>query len=88
MAEEGQCIVCGELASEGSSSICHSCGKRYHLNERNDTAGKDCGAVWIDEQYLALRFACQRCLDAEAPKPDPPRARRPRIGQRRYRRRD
>jgi hypothetical protein len=84
------CTVCGEQAREGApTSSCYSCGEMFHLNERNDTDGKDCGTVWIDEQFLALRFACQHCLDrdqqAERPKPQ---VRRPRVGQRRYRRRD
>jgi hypothetical protein len=85
------CSVCGEETDEKSSSICNSCGKRFHLNQRNDQPGKDCGAVWIDDQYLALEFACQACLDGEQPlqqAPLPPtRVLRPKVGRRRYRRR-
>ncbi len=88
MAEAQVCVVCGEPVDESNSSMCNSCGQPFHLNPRNDRPGKDCGAVWIDEQYLALEFACQRCLDrarpAELPKPQ---VRRPRTGPRRYRRR-
>lgn len=88
MAEAQVCSVCGEPVDAKDSSICNSCGQPFHLNPRNDRPGKDCGAVWIDEQYLALEFACQRCLDGasrlESPKPQ---IRRPRIGPRRYRRR-
>ncbi len=89
MVDEGACTVCGEVAPAGSVSVCHSCGERFHLNERNDTEGKDCGAVWIDEQYQALRFACQRCLNPEQQneKLQAP-ARQPRVRPRRYRRRD
>ena len=53
------------------SADCNWCNSRYHLNQRNDIEGKDCGQVWIDEQYMALQFACDRCLvemgAAEAP---------------------
>ena len=89
MVNEDVCTVCGEPAPAGSASVCHSCDEPFHLNERNDTDGKDCGAVWIDEQYQALRFGCQRCLDQgqEIRKPEP-RVRVPRVGPRRYRRRD
>ena len=86
---ERSCVVCGEAADESASSVCNSCGERFHLNPRNDRPGKDCGAVWINEQYLALEFACQRCLDeasGAAPKPRP-RVLRPKVGRRRYRRR-
>jgi hypothetical protein len=80
-------VVCGEEVDEKTSSVCNVCGGRFHLNQRNDQPGKDCGAVWINEQYLALEFACQRCLD-EAGSPSPAtRILRPRVGRRRYRRR-
>ena len=41
---------------------CNWCDQRFHLNQRNDVEAKDCGAVWIDEQYMALQFACNACL--------------------------
>jgi hypothetical protein len=82
------CVVCREDADERTTSVCHSCGERYHLNERNDNEGKDCGQVWIDEQFLALRFGCQRCLGQEDAAPEPSRVRRPRTAKRRYVRRD
>ena len=89
MAEHQVCAVCGEAVDGSTSSTCNSCGRPFHLNPRNDRPGKDCGTVWIDEQYLALEFACQRCLDtAGAPQPVPkPQIRRPRAGPRRYRKR-
>jgi hypothetical protein len=82
--------VCGEAAGERDSSVCMVCGERFHLNPRNDAPGKDCGAVWISDQHLALEFACQRCLDGGGPIATPPRpvVRRPRLGRRRYRRRE
>lgn len=89
MAERLTCVVCGEAADERSSSVCNSCGERFHLNQRNDQSGKDCGAVWINDRYLALEFACRRCLDGDEPvslAPEP-RVLRPQVGRRRYRRR-
>jgi hypothetical protein len=82
-----RCVVCGEPVDEKTSSICDNCGERFHLNPRSDVSGKDCGAVWINEQHLGLEFACQRCLDGRAPVPPAPQPRvlRPRTRQRRYR---
>jgi hypothetical protein len=57
-----RCSVCGEDVTFVMSVECNWCGNRYHLNQRNDVEGKDCGQVWIDEQFLALQFACNRCL--------------------------
>jgi len=89
VAEALRCVVCGEEVDERSSSVCNSCGERFHLNQRNDQPGKDCGIVWISDQYLALEFACQRCLDsAEQASPQMPRVLRPDIGRRRYRKRE
>ncbi|MBF6600098.1 MAG: hypothetical protein IVW36_06280 [Dehalococcoidia bacterium] len=70
MASEGAsvpdtCLVCGEAAPDGASARCNWCDGRFHLNQRNDVAGKDCGQVWIDEQYMALRFACNACLSRD-----------------------
>ncbi|MEO9256626.1 MAG: hypothetical protein ABI305_13885 [Tepidiformaceae bacterium] len=36
----------------------------YHLNQRADIEGKDCGQVWISEEHLGLEFACDTCLNA------------------------
>ena len=88
-ASEFTCIVCGEGVTFVMSAECNWCDGRYHLNQRNDVEAKDCGQVWIDEQYLALQFACDNCLQDESRPP----ARRPRAAaapsprQRRYRRR-
>lgn len=88
MSEQQSCCVCGEAVDESNSSICNGCGERFHLNQRNDREGKDCGTVWVNELYLALQFACQRCLDPSEPaEPPKPQIRRPRIGRRRYRKR-
>ena len=81
------CVVCGgEGATDPKlSAECNWCDGRYHLNQRNDVEAKDCGQVWIDEQFLALQFACNNCLaDDGAPAPKPART----PERRRYRRRE
>lgn len=44
------------------SAECNWCNAPFHLNQRNDIEAQDCGEVWIDEQHLALQFACNTCL--------------------------
>jgi hypothetical protein len=88
--EEFSCAVCGQGVTAAMSAECNWCDGRYHLNQRNDGEAKDCGRVWIDEQYLALQFACDNCLSGESAQ-SPAAAPRPARGQstrpRRYRRR-
>jgi hypothetical protein len=93
--EPAFCIVCGEPVDETNSFICNGCGGRYHLNQRSDRPGKDCGDVWINEQYLALEFGCANCLSGargpaprEVPSPRRFRVTRPRAIRRRYRKWD
>ena len=69
---ETHCSVCGDPGDDDAIAICGQCDRPFHLNQRNDADGKDCGAVWIDEQYLALRFACFTCLPQEGGAPEPP----------------
>jgi hypothetical protein len=88
-AEATPCVVCRGLVEAAMSAECNWCDGRYHLNQRNDVEAKDCGQVWIDEQFLALQFACDNCLRA-GDAPPPPRdaagtPEKPRA--RRYRRR-
>jgi hypothetical protein len=52
------CSVCGGAMTFAQSAECNWCDQRYHLNQRNDVEAQDCGQVWIDEQFLALQFAC------------------------------
>jgi hypothetical protein len=89
------CVVCGEQAEAAMTAECNWCNGRFHLNQRNDTEAKDCGQVWVDEQYLALQFACNTCLAGtdraeavSAPTSTPPTLRRsPAERQRRYKKR-
>ncbi len=59
---EVTCAVCGQPAEESTSALCGECDRPFHLNHRNDVDGKDCGEVWVDDQFLSLRFACFACL--------------------------
>ncbi len=63
---EVTCAVCGQPAEESASTLCGECDRPFHLNQRNDVDGKDCGEVWVDDQYLSLRFACFTCIRGEA----------------------
>lgn len=82
------CVVCAGDVEAHLSAECNWCDGRYHLNPRNDVEGKDCGRVWIDEQYLALQYACDNCLaTADAVKGDQHRPIALGSRRRRYRRR-
>ena len=69
---DSPCAVCGESVAEAASALCGVCDQRFHLNQRNDVDGRDCGEVWIDEQYLSLRFACFNCLGRPPATNEPP----------------
>ncbi|PZC44889.1 MAG: hypothetical protein DK306_001664 [Chloroflexi bacterium] len=58
------CTVCGEAVESGASAFCSACGQAYHLVLTQDGEGKNCGEVWLNEEYLALDFGCGRCLAA------------------------
>ncbi len=60
--EEAACTVCGEAVESGASALCNECGRPYHLVLTNDAAGKNCGEVWLNEDFMALEFGCGRCL--------------------------
>ena len=59
------CVVCGEGVDAKMSAECNWCDARFHLNQRNDVDAKDCGQVWIDEQYLATPFYSSWRMTAE-----------------------
>jgi len=61
--ESKTCNVCGLEVAIHMEAWCGSCGLLYHLNQRADLPGDDCGQVWINEEHLALEFACDTCLN-------------------------
>ena len=61
------CHICNDPLTEDASTLCNQCHRPFHLRLRNDAEGRDCGDVWINEQFLSLEFACFTCLRREAP---------------------
>jgi len=57
------CSVCGGEIAPHMEAFCNNCAKPYHLNQRADMPGDDCGQVWISEEHLSLEFACNVCLN-------------------------
>ncbi len=68
------CIVCAEPVLEGASALCNNCAKPFHLILTNDGVGKDCGEVWLNEEFMALEFGCHRCLAQHRGEPADPAA--------------
>jgi hypothetical protein len=68
------CNVCAEPVEPHTEALCGSCGKTFHLNQRTDMLGKDCGEVWINPEHLGLEFTCQDCLGAPPPEGAQPSA--------------
>ncbi len=57
------CAVCGEPAAPDSRTDCYRCGEFFHLRLTITADGPDCGDVWIDDEVMALQFACRNCLE-------------------------
>ena len=55
------CHVCGKPLL-GDLTYCNNCDRPFHFRQREACADRDCGEVWINEQYLALEYACDTCL--------------------------
>ena len=70
MTETPSCCVCSEAVTPAMEAWCNSCGSAYHLNQRTDVEAKDCGQVWINQEHLALEFACDTCLGGGPPELD------------------
>jgi len=66
-ATTSRCHVCRNPIADTNSATCNTCGNLFHLRLRNDAEGRDCGDVWLNEQFLSLEFACFTCLRREAP---------------------
>jgi len=56
------CHVCGEPLAGRGTAPCHNCHRVFHLAQEADPAHADCGEVWVNDQYLAMEFACDVCL--------------------------
>jgi ribosomal protein L37E len=68
-----RCHVCGDPLADANSAVCNTCGNPFHLRLRNDAEARDCGDVWINEQFLSLEFACFTCLrETSTPAVEPP----------------
>ena len=57
------CHVCTDALTPTSFATCDICSNDFHLNQRSDIEGRDCGMVWINEEHLGLEFACNGCLE-------------------------
>jgi predicted amidophosphoribosyltransferase len=55
------CHVCNKPLLD-DHTYCNNCDRPFHLRLRQSSTGVDCGEVWINEQYLALEYACDVCL--------------------------
>ena len=58
------CSICTEPVERHTESYCNACGRLFHLNQREDLPGKDCGTVSLSEAHLALVFMCNACGEA------------------------
>lgn len=61
--DEIPCVVCNDPARPDGRSDCYICGEFFHLRLTTTAEGPDCGDVWIDDEVMALQFACRNCLD-------------------------
>ncbi len=66
-ASSDSCSICTEPVEPHTESYCNACGRLFHLNQREDLPGRDCGMVSLSETHLALVFACNACLEAAEP---------------------
>ena len=70
------CAVCGGPLTRNASADCYMCGQLFHLGLTTDSVVDDCGQVWLDDEAMALQFACNSCLEqqrveAEGPVAEP-----------------
>ena len=61
-AEAASCVVCGGPLRPDAQADCYSCGQFFHLALTATAGVEDCGQVWIDDEVMALQFACNGCL--------------------------
>ena len=60
------CSICAERVERHTESYCNACGRLFHLNQREDLPGRDCGTVSLSEAHLALVFLCRACDEGAA----------------------
>ncbi len=65
------CSICSEAVEPHTESYCNGCGRLFHLNQREDLPGRDCGTVSLSETHLALVFMCSACLEETAEEASP-----------------
>ena len=64
MTDALACHLCDQPMGEHETADCYVCGKLFHLQMIETADGPDCGDVWIDDEVLALQFACRDCIAA------------------------
>ena len=57
------CHVCDGEIGDLELADCLLCGRQFHLQMVEGAAGADCGDAWIDDEVLALQFACRPCIE-------------------------
>ena len=65
-APSNPCSICADPVEPHTESYCNACGRLFHLNQREDLPGRDCGTVSLSETHLALVFMCSACLEEAA----------------------
>lgn len=60
------CAVCARPLCPDAQADCYSCGQYFHLGLTANSDVEDCGQVWLDDEVLALQFACNSCLEAQS----------------------
>ena len=62
-APEGSaCAICADPLDTGSGATCNGCGRPFHLVLTQSSEGKNCGGVWLNEEFMTLEFGCAACL--------------------------
>lgn len=59
---ESPCSICSEALEPHTRTECNTCGLLFHLNQRTDLPGKDCGIVTLSDVYFGIIYTCDRCL--------------------------
>ena len=70
--EASGCVVCAAPLQADAQADCYRCGGYFHLALTANSEVEDCGQVWLDDEVLALQFACSRCLEEQIDEQDAP----------------